>query len=382
MRRTQLLACAPALLALLAALSAHAAPGPLLAQAGAMGILKVECNVEGAEVIVDGNQVGVTPLMTAIAAGTHQLEIRMDGYSKHGQELSVPADKKVLVQAELEFIAGSIVVVAKPDGATVSLDGSDVGTTPDVRIDNVHPGKHTVTVTKDGYSTATEAISVAKLQEVTVNVSLEATAGLLLVTTVPAGASVYSNGALLGTTPLEKADMPIGLHALRLASPAYADAFVSVDVVLGEESEVEHVFSTEIGSLKVIPDPENALVTVDSYPVGEGRQKLEAIEPGVHKVVVTATDFLDFSEDVLVHKGRTQTVRANLEPTALAARNGSTEPTTPVRKPRTGNAKKNAPIIVAIVGALATGTVIAIAAANTEGAEPDAPTTDYVFQLP
>jgi len=359
----------------------------LLAQAGAMGILKVECNVEGAEVIVDGNQVGVTPLMTAIAAGAHQLEIRMDGYSKHSQELQVPADKKVLVQAELEFIAGSIVVVAKPDGATVSLDGDEVGTTPDVRIENVHPGKHTVTVTKDGYAPATENISVTKLQEVTVNVSLEATAGLLLVTTVPAGASVYSNGELLGTTPLEKADMPIGLHALRLTSPAYADAFVSVDVVLGDEAEVEHVFSTEIGGLKVIPDPEHALVTVDSYPVGEGRQKLEAVEPGVHKVVVTATDYLDFSEDVLVHKGRTQTVRANLEPEALAARNGTTPPvdtTTPPpeRKPRTGNAKKNAPIIVAIVGAVATGTVIAIAAANTEGAEPDAPLTDYVFQLP
>lgn len=376
MRRTQLLACAPAILALLAALSAHAEPGPLLAQAGPMGILKVECNVEGAEVLVDGNPVGVTPLMTAIAAGAHQLEIRMDGYSRHSQELNVPADKKVLVQTELEYVAGTILVMAQPAGATVSLDGTERGTTPGVLLENVDPGKHTITIAKAGYRTATEAVSLAKGQELTLNVALEATAGLLLVTTVPAGASVYADGILLGETPLEKADMQIGLHSLRLTTPAYADAFVSVDVVLGEEAAVEHVFSTEIGSLKILPVPEDAAVTVDSYPVGTGRQKLDAIEPGVHKVVVTATDFLDYNEDVLVHKGRTQTVRANLAPTALTDRSGTSGGSS------AGNAKKKAPVIVAIIGAVATGTVIAIAAATAEGDEPQAPYTDYVFQLP
>jgi hypothetical protein len=377
MRRTQLLACAPAILALLAALSAHAEPGPLLAQAGPMGILKVECNVEGAEVLVDGNPVGVTPLMTAVAAGDHQLEVRMDGYSRHSQELNVPADKKVLVQTELEYIAGNIIVMAEPAGATVSLDGTEVGTSPAVLLENVHPGKHTVTIAKAGYRTATENVSLAKGQELTLNVALEATAGLLLVTTVPAGASVYADGGLLGATPLEKADMSIGLHTLRLSTPAYADAFVTVDVVLGDEAAVEHVFSTEIGALKILPDPDDASVTVDSYPVGTGRQKLESIEPGVHKVVVTATDFLDYSEDVLVHKGRTQTVRANLQPTALTDGTSTTGGGI-----RTGDAKKKAPVIVAIVGAVATGTVIAIAAATTPGDEPQAPYTDYVFQLP
>jgi hypothetical protein len=377
MRRTQLLACAPAILALLAALSAHAEPGPLLAQAGPMGILKVECNVEGAEVLVDGAPVGVTPLMTAIAAGDHQLEIRMDGYARHSQALTVPADKKVLVQTELEYIAGTIIVMANPTGATVTLDGVEKGTTPGVLLENIDPGKHTVTITKAGYRTATENISLAKGQELTLNVALEATAGLLLVTTVPAGASVYSDGNLLGATPLEKADMPIGLHTLRLTASAYADAFVSVDIVLGEEAAVDHVFSTEIGGLKIVPDPEDATVSVDSYPVGTGRQKLEAIEPGVHKVVVSATDFLDYSEDVLVHKDRTQTVRANLAPTALTDGSSTTGGGSSA-----GAAKKKAPVIVAIIGAVATGTVIAIAAATTEGDEPQAPYTDYVFQLP
>jgi len=72
-------------------------------------------------------------------------------------------------------------------------------------------------------------------------------------------------------------------------------------------------------------------------------------------------------------------VRASLQPTALAGRNGTGSAT---GGSGTANAKKKAPVIVAIIGAVATGTVIAIAAATTQGDEPQAQYTDYVFQLP
>jgi len=263
-----------------------------------------------------------------------------------------------------------------PHGATVELDGVDIGTTPNVRLDMLDPGTHHISVRKAGYSTYTQKLALAPRQEITLTIDLPATAGVLRVRSTPTGALVFADGELLGETPLEKPDMPIGLHALRMQADGYADSFVSVDVVLGEEAVVDHVFSTEGGELKIIPSPETASVFVDKYPLGEGRQTVESIAPGVHTITVAATDYLDFDEDVLVHQGRTQTVRASLQPTALtAARNGTA-------RPSTGNARKKAPIIVAIVGAVTTGTIIAMAAANTEGAEPDPPVTDYVFQLP
>jgi len=341
-----------------------------------MGILKVDCNLEGAMVSVDGNQAGVTPLLTAISAGEHQIEVSMSGYAPHTETVNVPENMKVVVRAELELIAAKIVLQVTPDGALVELDGVEIGSTPDVVLDMINPGTHHIRLSKSGYATHTEKLALSPRQEITLTIGLQATAGILRVGSQPDGARVYADGELLGETPMEKADMPIGLHSLRLQADGYAETFVSVDVVLGEEAVVDHVFMEEGGALKIIPSPETASVSVDNYPLGDGRQTLESVSPGVHSVTVAAADFLEFSEDVLVHQGRTQTVRATLEPTALAAARNGTGRTSAM------NAKKKAPIIVAIVGAVTTGTIIAMAAANTEGSEPDLPVTDYVFQLP
>jgi len=379
MRRNRFLPCALLPLLLATAWSAHGSPdgpgGPLLAQAGGMGILKVDCNVEGAVVSLDGNAVGVTPLLTAVAAGEHQLQISSPGYSAHTEMMTIPADKKVVVRAQLEWVAAKISFDVQPDGATVELDGVEVGTTPNVLLDLVDPGTHRIVVRKSGYETYSQKLALGATQEITITVGLQATAGILRVATEPAGASIWAEGELLGMTPLEKPDMPIGLHTLRLTAEGQADKFVSVDIVLGEEAEIDHVFTAEGGSLKIIPTPEDATITVDKYSLGIGRQEIASIEPGVHRVVVTAHDYLDFSEDVLVHQGRTQTVRAPLEPTALAAINNG-------NGGRATNAKKKAPIVVAIVGAVTTGTIIAIAAANAEPGDPTLPETDFTFQLP
>lgn len=380
MRSSRLLRCVAALsmvVALTAApVHANELAGALLAQATAMGILKVECNQDGALVTVDGNQVGVTPLLSALPVGEHVVEVTLAGYAPHTETVNIPEDMKVVVRTDLELVAAKIDLRVKPDGATVTLDGVEIGTTPDVMLSMVSPGVHHISVHKAGYATHTQKLPVSARQELTLSIELQATAGILRVASEPAGARVYADGELLGETPLEKPDMPIGLHTLRLQADGQAEAFVSVDVLLGEEAVIDHVFTADGGALKVIPTPETATVSVDNYQLGEGRLTLESIAPGVHSVSVSATDFLEFSEDVLVHEGRTQTVRATLEPTAMAvARNGTT-------RSSAGNAKKKAPIIVAIVGAVTTGTIIAMAAANTEGSEPDPPSTDYVFQLP
>ncbi len=380
-----------AILALLAALllapgpRLHAAPPPdptasagaLVAQA-AMGILKVDCNVPGATVLIDGKEIGVTPLMTAYEAGKYEIVVQMEGYEAYEGDLVIPADKKVVVSAEIELVAGTVVLNVKPEGATVLLDGEEQGTSPGVTLDLVSPGTHQLTVTKDGYTTFEKEITLSKRQEMTLTITLEPNSGVLVVNSVPDGAAVYASGEALGETPLRKPDMPSGLHSLRLTSDGRADAFLTVDVRLGEETSVNHVFKKDIGGLRVLPNPEDAMVIFDRYPLGKGEQNLDSVEPGVHKLRLTAPRHLDYYEDVLVKDGKTTTVRATLTATGAG---GSTGPR--IRKPTgDGKGKKAAPVIIAIAGAVTAGTVIAIAAANTEGPEPDLPPTDFLFQLP
>lgn len=388
MRHTAILALATFLL-LAPGTRLHAAPvsgvppdspatsGPLTAQAEEMGIIKVTCNVPGAAVLIDGTEVGITPLMTAFTAGSYKLVIQMLGYESYESDLMIPADKKVVITAELELVAGTIVLNIKPAGAAVELDGVDQGTSPDVSLDLVSPGEHVLKVTKDGYTAYEQPLTLARRQEITLTITLEANSGVLVVNSVPDGAAVFADGDTLGETPLREPSMSSGLHSLRLTSEGRADAFLTVDVRLGEETSVNHVFKRDPGGLRVLPEPSDAAVIFDRYPLGRGEMNLETIEPGVHKLRLTAPRHLDYYEDVLVKAGKTTTVRASLTPTGSGGGTGGTG----IRKPG-GNAKKAAPVIIAIAGALTAGTVVAIAAANTEGPEPDLPPTDYVFRLP
>lgn len=352
------------------------AGGPLLAQA-AQGILKITCNEDGATVRLDGAEVGQTPVMLARDAGSYQLEVTKHGYSVFSQDLEVPAGKKVVVRAEIEFVAGTVQLDIEQDGATVVLDGDEVGTTPEVRsLAVVLPGEHTLVVRKDAHETWEQTFSIESKQQLTLTISLSANAAVLMVDSIPIGAHVYgTNGETLGVTPMRKGDMAAGLHTLRLSAKGYADAFVSVNVERGQTTSVDHEFTEASGTLRVVPDPATAQVSIDRYSLGFGEQKLAAVSPGIHQLTIKAPNYLEHTEDVLVQEGRTTTVRPQLAFLDTEGDNGG------ITKPGTRN--KKVPIVIAIVGGVTAGTVIAIAAAASyEPVEPMPPTTDIAFQLP
>src|SRR5579871_5049488 len=66
---------------------------------------------------------------------------------------------------------GNIAVTSLPDGAEVSVDGSFVGNLPAVL--KLAPGKHTVTVSADGYKSWTKDISVLAGSDVKLNAKLD-----------------------------------------------------------------------------------------------------------------------------------------------------------------------------------------------------------------
>ncbi len=342
-----------------------------LAQA-TQGILKVTANVEGATVLIDGAEIGAVPLMTAHPAGDYEITVTAPGYDPFVKTISVTANKKVVVKASLEYNAGSIALTVSPDGASVMLDGELVGTTPDVDLSVVHAGSHKLIITKPGFDPYARTVTVERRRELAIDVALEANAGVLIVETKPAGASIHIDGEWVGSTPLTSVEIPLGLHNLRLTLDGYADKIFAANVELGEETRIEHAFREERGGLKISPTPPDAEITLDHYPLGSGEMELTSLEPGVHTVRLSAPGYMDYSEEVLIKEGKTTTLRTAMVQGGVTSSGGV----------KAGGNKKAAPVVVAIVGAVTTGTIIAIAASSAEGTEPPQPTTDYVFELP
>jgi hypothetical protein len=156
-------------------------------------------------------------------------------------------------------IVGSLLVRSTPLGARVLVDGREYGRTP-LTVGNLSRGTHRVRVIRDGYEPDERQVTVTSAQRahsMTVRlsprrgapqraaaVSSAATrpaapsAAPLTVESRPAGAMVFLDGRLVGTTPLVIPDVAAGDHALHLDRDGYRRWSSAIRIVTSERNRV------------------------------------------------------------------------------------------------------------------------------------------------
>jgi hypothetical protein len=115
--------------------------------------LEVACDVPGARVVLDGKELGTTPLPkpTYANVGPGHLAVTADGFAPYAADIPLAAGASALARVHLVY-AQSLRLDATPAGAAVVVDGHAEGTLPAVVA--VAPGRHVVVVTSPGYSEA------------------------------------------------------------------------------------------------------------------------------------------------------------------------------------------------------------------------------------
>ena len=83
--------------------------------------------------------------------GTYAYTLSADGHETEKGRFEFRTGKNVLITAELQSSAGLVSVISRPRGATVLLDGREVGTTP-LALEDVEAGEHSVQIMKRGYA--------------------------------------------------------------------------------------------------------------------------------------------------------------------------------------------------------------------------------------
>jgi serine/threonine-protein kinase len=151
-------------------------------------------------------------------------------------------------------IAGSLLVRSTPLGARVLVDGREYGRTP-LTVGNLSRGSHNVRVIRDGYEPDDRQVTVTSAQRahsMTVRLSPQRVAAVasagsrppapsaapLTVESRPAGAAVFLDGRLVGTTPLVVADVAVGEHALHLDRDGYQRWSSAIRIVTTERNRV------------------------------------------------------------------------------------------------------------------------------------------------
>lgn len=143
---------------------------------------------------------------------------------------------------------GGLVIISRPEGAKVSLDGKEYGTTPTYAYP-LDAGLHQIVIFKDGYNLYTEGVAVKPGLVDTFEVSLVRPVGTLIIGSDPQGAKVYLNGKYQGKANKDglKIDNLISQsYNLELTFPGYRSTRKLLNVAMGESKIKETLIRRKI----------------------------------------------------------------------------------------------------------------------------------------
>ncbi len=188
----------------------------------ALRTLMVQTIPVGAIVDVDGDRLGVTPLIVdrRMEDGVHTVRLSAAKGGAVSRKIQAKAGERSIVVSASLLTNGVVRVDTHPPGAEITLDGDEVGKSP-VTLDRVSTDRpHTVEATLEGYNLESATIPTERGELFTLSLPLSSARGdgsLTIRASLPA--DIELDGAPWGTTGPSARPCAPGQHRLVLSAP-------------------------------------------------------------------------------------------------------------------------------------------------------------------
>ncbi len=281
------------------------------------GTLIIESIPASAMVSVNGVAMGVTPLtIDSVNAGDVTVSLVAERY------LPFETIIQVTGRAQTQRFSSNLT----PGWARVSLQT----TTPEVsvRIDQqsvtdlalssnrqtleVMEGSREITFSAPGY--IDEIIELDAVADTDVDlgiIELIPAAGMLRLTSVPAGAVVTRDGRFVGATPVNVPMEPATRHRIQVSRAGYLPESFSLALEKGASFDRQVVLSPALGEVDIQVTPRNATIQVNGDDRGKGSQILAL--PGIEQVItIRAPGYASVEKRVTPRAGLKQRISVAL----------------------------------------------------------------------
>jgi formylglycine-generating enzyme required for sulfatase activity len=277
------------------------------------GRVAFESDPPGADVVIDGQIVGKTPLADVpIAAGPVGVEFNLPRYEPLTLQAEIEGmDRRQTVTGTLLPDWAEVTVTSVPAGAEILVDDDPTGQTTPAVVE-VAAGERELQVRADGHRTHRQRLLVVARQPVTLpEIRLERADGVLRIQTTPAGAGITLNGQYQGESPIELAVRSGVNYRIQAFSAGYDAAVGNVRLNAGEERTVNLSLERLSGTLVVTAEPEFAELFVNGRSAGAANQTL-TLPTGRQTIEVRAPGYAGYSTVITPREGVTQELRVRL----------------------------------------------------------------------
>jgi hypothetical protein len=213
-----------------------------------------------------------------------------------------------------------------PAGAQITVDGHGEPSwlTP-YDITGLPPGRHTVTLSKAGFTVETRNVDVASYSKVSLLIQLAPLQAVLLVTAEPAGAQILLDGRDTGrVTPSQIAVDKPGNHTILIKKQGYLEETTTVNLQpgqsfrfaptlrqLGSTDEIKTTGKLKklfggapegMGTVTVKTQPKGAQIAVNRRVLDKNSPAEFFLNPGTYVIDITMTGYKSVQRVVNIEK--------------------------------------------------------------------------------
>jgi len=216
----------------------------------AFGTLDVVSVPEGAEVLVDGQRRGKTPIsIPEVPSGEYRLSVQMPLYETLEIQVVIEDGKTNKQSMSLAPRFGTLNITGSPEGAVVKANGQKIGNIPLVNY-HIGTGSVELAVERDKYHTQSQFLQIEAEELYPLNIDLLPHTGTVLAFTEPPDAQVFLDDRKIGPSPQIMKDIAVGSHLLQLKHPNFLEATEKFDLKLDERKEFNITLVTYDGSIQ------------------------------------------------------------------------------------------------------------------------------------
>ncbi|WP_043317687.1 SUMF1/EgtB/PvdO family nonheme iron enzyme [Microbulbifer sp. HZ11] len=263
-------------------------------------------------ILVNGAEVeSEAGLAAAIPAGRKRITVLTERYLPFSKEVEIEGlDNTQTLKASLRPAWANVHITSNPAGATVSVEGKILGTTP--LTAELVQGDRLVDISLPQHKTVQVPVPVtAGVDQTLQTVDLSAADGTLRVVSTPPGASITVNGEYRGQTPMDLDLASNSRHQLRFFLDGYSTVERAVDVRAGDLRDMTVQLVPVFGKVAITSSPADAQVFIDGKLAGTAGQTF-TLPTRSHSIVVRKAGYEDYQTTIVPSSKLKQSVRAVL----------------------------------------------------------------------
>jgi hypothetical protein len=268
------------------------------------GYWQVTSDPAGAEVLLNGQSQGTTPLARAqIASAMHQVTIRYPLHHDHEESFLITDGDEKQLNVTLRPAFGNLTINSEPQGAKVFIGGREVGTTP-YRNPQQPSGTYNLRLEKELYADFRGEVTIIDGRPMERNIPMIPNYGTLNVTAEQAG--IFLNGRRVATGSYT-AQLAPGRYELKATRDRHRDADREVFITVGRVENITLTPEPRVGAVNISSQPfesRGAEIFVNGTRMPQTSPASFPLLMGSHEITLRKSGYLDASRRVEIREGQ------------------------------------------------------------------------------